>query len=249
MAASLIRGTLIGRQVHGRGLQRGRIRAVRRQELQAAGRQPVQTPGRPALVPTAEVIREAASPFAVPGMRAGAPVPIAREQDLRPPVLQQDRMRAVQRRELQAAGRQRSHLHGRQVPGRGLQPAAGPMREPVIPGAARLLAANGKMAAAAVPAAAVPIAKEQGPRPTARQRGRIRAVQRQELQAAGLLPEHSQGRQAPGRGLTPVPGPARVAAAAEFRGPVRTRARTKGRHAGQKAAGGVQGEGNSSHRK
>jgi hypothetical protein len=207
------------------------MRAVRRQGPHAAGHQRPHPPVRgrqPAPGPTqGPVIREAAHPLAGHGMRAAARDPTAREHDPRPIARQQEVIRAAQRQERQAAGR---------------RPA------PVPPGLAIRTGAVPDPRAS-VPAPTVPTARELDLRPLGRQQERIRGALLQEQQAADRHREHSQGRQAPGPGLTRVHGPARVEPAAGSRGPAPTKARTpaaaEGRRADQRAAGVVRGEDNS----
>jgi dienelactone hydrolase len=205
--------------------------AAQRQEHRAQGRQRDHPHGKQDHGLTPGATREAASLLAAREMRAAAPVPIAREHDLRLIARQQVHI-AAQRQEREAAG---------------LQPAPGPTPGPAIREAARQLAQEGMMAAAPVPQAPVPVptAREQDQRPVARQQELILAAQHREREAAGRQQEPSQGRQAHGQGPTRAHGPARVEPAAEYRGPVRTGAPTPAAaKAGQRAAGVVRGEGN-----
>jgi hypothetical protein len=273
LLASLTQGIPIGRQVHGQGLlldglMRGRpirkaarllavremraaapaplvreqgrrpiarhtepIHAAQRQEREAAGRQREGPHGKQVPGPTPGATREAAILLAVREMRAAAPAPIAREQGLRPSARQRDRISAMPRQEHQA----------------GLRPAPVPTPGRAIREAVRPLAEEGMMAAAPAPRAPVPVpmVREQDLRPIARQQDHIPAVQRQDREA-GPPQEVSRGRQAHGRGPTREHGPARGGPAAEYRDPARTRApiSAKRRHAGQRAAGVVRGEGN-----
>lgn len=173
-----------------------------------------------------------------------APVPLAREQGLCPAAREPDPISAMHRQELQPAGRQRDLPHGRQAPG--LTPGL------AIQEAARLLAVDGMKAAAHVPRASVPVppvplARERELRSIALQQDHIRAVQRQEWEAAGRQRDPSQGRQAPDQGQTREHGPARVESEEEFRAPARIRAPISAgedRHADQRAAGVARGEGN-----
>ncbi len=208
----------------------GHTLAAQRQEHRAQGRQRDHPHGKQAHGLTPGATREAASLLAAREMRAAAPVP--REHDLHPNARQRDHIPAVQRPGQEAAG---------------LQPAPGLTPGRAIREAARPLAEEGMMAAAPVLRAPVPVptARERGQRPVALQLGLILAAQRRELQAAGRQQEHSQGRQAQGRGLIQVHGPARAESAAEYRGPVRTRAPIPAAaKAGQRAAVVVRGEGN-----
>jgi hypothetical protein len=175
-----------------------------------------------------------------------APVPLVREPGQHPSVRQLDPIFGMHHQEHQAAGRQRDH-----PPGPGLQPMPGPTPGPAIQEAVRPLAEGEKMAAVRAPRASVPgltgpIAREHDLRPIARQQEPIRAVQRQEREVADRQQVRQHGRPAPGP--TPEDGRARVGPAAGYRVPVRTGAPTpaavKGRHAGQKAADVVLGEGN-----
>jgi len=207
--------------------------AAQRQEHPAQGRQRDHPHGKQVHGLTPGATPEAASLFAAREMRAAAPVPIARDRDLRLIARQQVHI-AAQRQEREAAD---------------LQPAPGPTPGRAIREAARQLAEEGMMAAAPDPQAPVPVptALEQDQRPVARQQELILAVQPRELQAAGRQQVPSQGRQAHGRGPTREHGPARVEPAAECRGPVRTGALIPAAaKAGQRAAGVVRGEDNAS---
>jgi hypothetical protein len=199
----------------------------------------------PALTPD-RAMREAMRLLVAREMRAAAPAPIVREHDRPLNARQQDHIPAVQRQEREAADRQRAH-----PPGRGPQQAPGQTQDPVTREAVRLLAEGEMMAAArarraSAPVQTVPTAREHDLPPIAQQQEPIPAVQRQEQEAAGRQQVRLHGRPAPGP--TPEDGRARVGPAAGYRVPVRTGAPTpaavKGRHAGQKAADVVLGEGN-----
>lgn len=176
--------------------------------------------------------------------RLRAPVPLGREQGLCQTARGPDPISARHRQEFQPADRQRDLPHGRQAPG--LTPGLA-IRE-----AARLLAVREMRAAAPVlralvPVPAVSLVREHELRLIAPQQDPIPAVQRQEREAAGRQREHSQERQAHGRGQTREHGPARVGPAAESRGPARIRAPIpagEDRHTDQRAAGAARGEGN-----
>lgn len=115
--------------LHPNAQQRDHIPAVQRPEQEVAGLQPApgSTPGR--------AIREAARQFVEEGMMAAAPdpqapvpVPTALEQDQRPIARQLELILAVQRRELQTAGRQQEPSQGRPERGRDPTRVHGPAR-------------------------------------------------------------------------------------------------------------------------